>query len=196
MVLNPLNRRWNGLLSCMGPMGIIHPADQRDMASRVTAFVREVVLPAGPDVVPLIVERACAFRLECRTSPIHRWGIFAAEPIPARRSVIEYTGERINPREVRRRSVRPRIYIFWVSPRVAIDGAIGGSGAEFINHGCVPNVVARNRNGRIHIVSLRPIVVGEELLYDYQISGDAPLIPCHCGAPQCRGYLNRMDDRC
>ena len=88
---------------------------------------------------------------------------------------MEYTGERINPREVRRRSVRPRIYIFWVSHRVAIDGAIGGSGAEFINHSCAPNLIARNRHGRIHFVSLRPIAVGEELLLDYQVGGDAPL---------------------
>jgi len=145
--------------------------------------------------VPHIVVQACAFRLEYRPSPIHRWGIFAVEPIPARRRVIEYTGERINPREMRRRSVRPRIYIFWVSPRVAIDGAIGGSGAEFINHSCAPNLIARTRHGRIHFVSLRPIAAGEELLLDYKVGGDTPLIPCNCGSPQCRGFLNRTDDR-
>lgn len=164
------------------------------MSEKLTPFVRDVVLPAGPDVVPRLAEAACSFRLAYHPSPIHRWGIFAMEPIPARRRVIEYTGERIKPDEVRRRGVRPRIYIFWVSPRVAIDGAIGGSGAEFINHSCAPNLIARKRHGRIHLVSLRPIEAGEELLLDYQVSGDAPLTPCRCGTPQCRGYLNRQDD--
>lgn len=164
------------------------------MFVELTAFVREVVLPGGPDTVPRICKQVCPFRLEYRASPIHRWGIFAAEPIPARRRVIEYTGERIDPDEVRRRSVRPRMYIFWVSPRLAIDGAIGGSGAEFINHGCEPNLISRVRQRRVHLVSLRAIAAGEELLLDYRIRGDVPLLPCHCGAPDCRGFLNRPDD--
>jgi SET domain-containing protein len=167
--------------------------DPADLSLETTAFLREVVLPAGADRIPRLDRRVCRFQLEHRASPIHRWGIFASELIPARRRVVEYTGQRINPEEVRRRSVRPRLYIFWVSPRVAIDGAIGGSGAEFINHGCTPNLVARIRDGRVHLVSLRAIAAGEELLFDYRIRGDVPLSPCSCGSPQCRGFLNRPD---
>ena len=176
------------------PFGPAEPAANRNLRNRrveLTAFVREVVLPGGPNAVPHLDEQRCRFRLEYRPSPIHRWGIFAVEPIPARRRVIEYTGERITPAEVRRRSVRPRMYIFWVGPRIAVDGAIGGSGAEFINHSCACNLVARVRKGRIHLVSLRPIAAGEELLLDYRIRGDAPLMPCRCGSPQCRGYMNQ-----
>lgn len=157
----------------------------------LTAFVREVVLPGGPDAVPGLDPGACRFRLRYGPSPIHRWGIFADEPIPKRRRVIEYTGERIGWAEAFRRRLRPNIYLYWVGPSRAIDGAIGGSGAEFINHGCDPNLVARVRKGRVMLVSLRRIAEGEELLVDYQITGDAPLIPCRCGSPSCRGFLNR-----
>ena len=178
------------------PFGLTESAPRRNPRNRaveLTAFVREVILPGGPDTVPRLDEQRCRFHLEYRPSPIHRWGIFAAEPIPARRRVIEYTGERINPNEVRRRSVRPRMYIFWVSSKIALDGAIGGSGAEFINHSCACNLVARVRQARIHLVSLRPIAAGEELLLDYRIRGDAPIMPCRCGSPQCRGYMNQPE---
>jgi len=120
---------------------------------------------------------------------VHGWGIFAGEDIPARRRVIEYSGERISADEVRRRSARPHIYHFWLGKRWAIDGAIGGSGAEFINHSCAPNLVARVRRGHIWLVSILPIAKGEELLFDYCLSGAIP-VKCRCGAPNCRGYLN------
>lgn len=158
-------------------------------AGELTAFVREVVLPAAPDKRPRLKRAAMRFRLVARRSPVHGWGIFAGEEIPARRRLIEYTGERISAEEVVRRSVRPHVYHFWIGPGRALDGAVGGSGAEFINHSCEPNVVARLHGGRIWMVSLRRLAKGEELLFDYQLTG-RELIPCHCGAAGCRGSLN------
>ena len=139
---------------------------------------------------PRIDSSATAFRLEARPSPIHRFGIFAAQVIPANVRVIEYTGERIGYREAERRRERPYLYLFWVAPGRLIDGAVGGSGAEFINHSCEPNVAVDIAEGRVFFVSLREIVVGEELLLDYRVGGDAPPMPCRCAAASCRGFLN------
>lgn len=158
----------------------------------LTRFAREVVIPAGPDRKPRLRRSACRFRLRWAASPVHGWGIFAAEDIPARRRVIEYTGERIGQAEVRRRSARPQVYHFWLGNRWALDGAIGGSGAEFINHSCEPNLVARMRGGRIWLVSVRPIATGEELFLDYHLTGPV-LMKCHCGAPGCRGFMNFLN---
>ncbi|MCL4793997.1 MAG: SET domain-containing protein-lysine N-methyltransferase [Bryobacteraceae bacterium] len=155
-----------------------------------TAFVREVVLPGGHGARPVIDSEAACFRLCAARSRIHRWGIFAAQAIPARRRVIEYTGERIGRREAGRRGIRPNIYLYRTGVRRYIDGAIGGSGAEYINHGCEPNLIARVRKGRVMLVSLRPIATGEELLLDYRLGGGIPLLPCRCGSPLCRGYMN------
>jgi SET domain-containing protein len=160
----------------------------------LTAFVREVVLPGGPGTVPKLDPRFSHFRLRYGRSPIHRWGIFALEPIPARRRVIQYTGQRINVREARRRNIRQHLYLFWLNSRFAIDGAIGGSGAEFINHSCDPNLRARATRGRIFLVSLRRIAAGEELTFDYHLTGDYPEIPCSCGSATCQGYVNRRTD--
>lgn len=156
----------------------------------LTRFVREVMLPGADGAQPVLDPAACYFRLQPGPSRIHRWGIFAAEPIPARRRVIEYTGERITPREAWRRRVRPLMYLFRASARRYIDGAIGGSGAEYVNHSCAPNLLARVRKGRVTYVSASPIASGDELLVDYRLSGELPEIPCRCGADECRGYLN------
>lgn len=158
----------------------------------LTPFVRVVMLPGSDNVRPRLDPQCCQFALYAEHSPIHRWGIFAAERIPARRRVIEYTGQRINAREARRRRVRPHMYLFRTSAQRFIDGAIGGSGAEYINHGCAPNLIARVRKGHVTYVSARAIAIGEELLVDYRLDGDVPRIPCCCGAVTCRGTLNRV----
>ena len=48
---------------------------------------------------PGIDPKATCFKLRLAYSPIHRWGIYAEELIPKGRKVMEYTGEKISPRQ-------------------------------------------------------------------------------------------------
>jgi SET domain-containing protein len=139
-------------------------------------------------------ERA-RYRLIVGPSSISRFGVFAEEPIPARRRVVEYTGERIDRREARRRSNLTRSYLF-AGDGYCLDGAIGGSGAEYVNHSCAPNLEARIVRGRILYFSLTEIRHGEELTIDYSYPSTIDAIPCRCGAGACRGTINqaRRDD--
>jgi len=130
-------------------------------------------------------------------SRIDRYGVFAGEAIPANRRVIEYRGERISNREAERRffkilrSRRPRrFYFFTLNRRWVVDGAVGGTGAELINHGCAPNLVRRRIRARIYYHTLRRIRAGEELLIDYRYSPQTVRLKCRCGSPKCRGTLN------
>ncbi|HTP86155.1 MAG TPA: SET domain-containing protein-lysine N-methyltransferase [Bryobacteraceae bacterium] len=132
---------------------------------------------------------AC-FRLRLAESKIHRWGVYAAEDIPANRKVIEYTGERISRRESKRRSERPLNYVFTLDAYWSVDGSVGGSGAEFINHCCNPNIVARIVRGHILYYSARPIRKDEELTVDYRYDKHVEKFPCSCGSPHCRGTIN------
>ena len=124
---------------------------------------------------------------EIRGSEIHGYGAFARRKIPQGTRLVEYTGERITSEEVDRRSRRKRLYIFSLGKRYALDGAVDGSGAEFINHSCDPNMEAHLVRGRIYLTSLRPIEPGEELTYDYNIEDDMEPGKCNCGAKKCRG---------
>lgn len=144
------------------------------------------VLVKSPSIDP----RYARFRLEIRESKIHRRGVYALEPIPARRKVIEYTGERINRKETKRRGTGPLTYLFTLDNYWTLDGAFGGSGAEIINHSCNPNLVSCIMRGHILYLSKRAIRRGEELTVDYRFDKSVGEVACRCGAANCRGTIN------
>ncbi len=141
---------------------------------------------------PSINPEYAVYRLVIKPSKIHRWGVYAGENIPARRKVIEYTGERISRKETRRRSDEQNrlIYLFTLDNYWTLDGAVGGSGAEYINHSCDPNIVTIVTKGHILYMAKRAIRKGEELTVDYHFSKDIEEVPCSCGASTCRGTIN------
>ena len=150
------------------------------------AIVMATVLIKSPAIDP----RYSRFELSIRDSRIHRRGVYAGEPIPARRKVIEYTGERISRRETKRRGDGDVTYLFTLDDYWTLDGAFGGSGAEIINHSCNPNLRAWNFKGHILYMSKRAIASGEELTVDYRFAKDVETVPCRCGAKTCRGMIN------
>ncbi len=139
---------------------------------------------------PRIDSRFTHFRLAIRESKIHRRGVYADEHIPRGRKVIEYTGEKISRVETKRRGQGSVTYLFTLDNYWTIDGAVGGSGAEIINHSCEPNLYSCIRYGHILYMSKREIRRGEELTIDYLFSADIDRVPCRCGAPTCRGTIN------
>ena len=141
--------------------------------------------------------RFTPFLLLIGRSRIHRYGVYAGQSIPRNRKVVEYTGEHISYRAANRRfrkilrSGHPRrFYFFVLNPRWVIDGAVGGSGAELINHCCDPNLARRRIRGRIYYYSRKRIRKGQELSVDYHYSKDTIRMKCCCGSPKCRGTIN------
>ena len=70
-----------------------------------------------------------------------------------------------------------------------IDGGKGGSGAQFINHSCSPNLEPRVIQNRIFFFSRRNIRSGEELTFSYRYPSQVRHIPCRRGAARCRGFV-------
>lgn len=159
----------------------------------------DLTMPPGKHSQPRrsITPGASRYRLKVRRSPIHRWGVFADEAIPAQRKVIEYTGELVPYNRVlkahNRRwksSMRTAVYLARLNKHWVINGAVGGNGAELINHHCDPNLAYRRAGGRVLVFSRRKIKKGEELTVDYSFHPDAERIPCHCGSANCRSTIN------
>jgi SET domain-containing protein len=142
---------------------------------------------------PKIDETKACFKLKVKSSAIHRWGVFAGEAIPKRRKIIEYTGERLNRKQVRERANSRLVYLFTLDKYWTLDGSVGGSGAEYVNHCCDPNVYASVQKGHILYFAKRDIRKGEELTLDYRFGKDVERIACHCGAENCRGTINLYD---
>jgi SET domain-containing protein len=146
------------------------------------------VTKSGTRSTPTIDPRHSSFRVSARRSRIHRWGVRAGETIPPGRKVMEYTGEKICRREQKRR--QDSKYLFELDPYWTVDGGVGGSGAEFVNHSCDPNLASRILKGHILFFSRRRIRKGEELTVDYNFDRDAERVPCACGSARCRGTIN------
>ena len=146
--------------------------------------------PKTTEAAPVVDPRHACFKLEVRSSKIHRWGLYAGEAIPKRRKIIEYTGEKISRRETKRRADGPLNYLFTLNSYWCIDGSVGGSGAQYINHSCEPNCYAWIHKDHILYMSARDIRKGEELTIDYHFEKDVERVPCSCGAKKCRGTIN------
>ena len=134
--------------------------------------------------------RFSRYRLVSRRSPIHGLGVFTTESIPPRRKVIEYTGEKFPPHQLSRHVRRRTSYLFALNNYWTIDGSVAGSGAEYVNHSCEPNLYSWVVKGRILFMSRRAIHIGEELTVDYNFSRDQVTVKCKCGSAKCRGTIN------
>ncbi|GAA5845448.1 hypothetical protein JCM9279_003035 [Rhodotorula babjevae] len=134
-------------------------------------------------------------------SGIEGYGLFALEHIPAGDMVIEYVGELIRQQVADRREKayeRQGIgssYLFRVDEDLVVDATKKGNLGRLINHCCAPNCTARiitiNGVKKIVIYAKTNIEPGEEVTYDYHFPIEEDnKIPCLCGAPTCRRYLN------
>ena len=131
-------------------------------------------------------------RIERRRSPVHRYGVFAAEAIAKNTRIIDYAGELIrNDEACEAREERYRqegcIWVFRVNRAWSRDAAVGGNIARFINHSCTPNCWFEVVDKTIWIRAARHIRRGEELTYDYYTDGEQ-IIPCRC-RPGCKRKL-------
>lgn len=123
-------------------------------------------------------------------SGIEGRGVFATARIRKNTRIVEYTGEVLDVEEADRRAmIRERVYLFELQDGRYIDGDPKAPG-PCVNHSCAPNCRSEEVSGRVFIVAARTIQPGEELAYDYLIRPGITLA-CACGAPNCRGTLNR-----
>ena len=125
-----------------------------------------------------------------RSSGIHGQGGFAAADIREGACLVEYTGEKITKSESLERCRLHNEYLFYLDETHDLDGNLESNLARFINHSCVPNCEAVLIGGHIWIAAIRDLRAGEELTFDYGYDlEDFREYPCHCGAPNCRGYI-------
>src|ERR1700691_6242381 len=94
-------------------------------------------------------------------SEIHGHGCFAGHAITAGTRVIEYVGEKIDKAESLRRCESGNEYIFALDETYDIDGNVERNRARFINHSCSPNCETVPEDGKIWIIALSDIALGE-----------------------------------
>jgi SET domain-containing protein len=111
-------------------------------------------------------------------------GLFAAEPIPPRRRIIEYIGPLISNAEIERRKTGK--YFFGVNSKWSIDGKARSNIARYINHSCRPNAEAFISGHRVWIWSKKRIEAGQEITINYgKEYFDEHIKPRGCSCPKC-----------
>ncbi|MGH9955786.1 MAG: SET domain-containing protein [Pyrinomonadaceae bacterium] len=133
--------------------------------------------------------------LRIYNSAIEGRGCFAKVAFHSGRKIAEYTGERISNAEANRRAQRRRLRICAIDDRWSLDGSRGGNGTHYINHSCEPNSYMKVLYGHILFMALRDILPGEEITIDYESTLHSNKKRCTCGAPSCRGTINRVNER-
>ena len=147
-------------------------------------------LSAAAGAPPVVRPPYQKYDVRVQRSPIDGHGVFAAEPIPARRKIGEIRGESVSVSEARIRATRSeRIMIVELSPRRAIDFSKSTDPMRFTNHSCAPNARLCIRDGRVEFYALRAIAPGEEVTVDYGETHHEGRLACRCGAPGCVGRL-------
>ncbi|XP_077977365.1 histone-lysine N-methyltransferase SUV39H2-like [Glandiceps talaboti] len=163
--------------------------------------------------------KVCIFR----TANGCGWGVKTLADIRKNSFVMEYVGEVITNEEAERRGreydANGRTYLFDLDYdsnqdcAFVVDAGVCGNVSHFVNHSCDPNMVVYGvwinqvdpRMPRIALFACRDIKAGEELTFDYQMTGasreDADTsgtdgmfaepnsIQCKCGSENCRSFL-------
>lgn len=130
--------------------------------------------------------------LSIRKSDIEGDGCFSVAHFNRGRKIAEYTGERIRNAEANRRAGRRKLRICAINDRWSLDGSRGGNGTHYINHSCEPNAYMKILYGHILFMALRDIQPGEEITIDYESTLHSDRKRCTCGAPSCRGTINKV----
>ncbi|XP_033746371.1 histone-lysine N-methyltransferase SUV39H2-like [Pecten maximus] len=144
----------------------------------------------GPECPNRVVQQGRKFKL-CvfRTSNGRGWGVKTLQKIKKGSFVVEYVGEVITNEEAERRGryydAVGRTYLFDLDYNdgdcpFTVDAGYYGNVSHFINHCCDPNLEVFGvwinaldpRLPRIALFSRRDIARGEELTFDYMMTGD------------------------
>ncbi|XP_072181661.1 histone-lysine N-methyltransferase SUV39H1-like [Diadema setosum] len=149
-----------------------------------------------------------------RTSNGRGWGVRTLVNIKKKSFVMEYVGEVITSEEAEHRGkiydANGRTYLFDLDYNdddcpFTVDAGYYGNISHFVNHSCDPNLVVYGvwvncldpRLPRIALFACRDIKAGEELTFDYQMTGsvneaganELAQVECRCGSENCRGFL-------
>ena len=129
--------------------------------------------------------------LSIKKSSIEGRGCFSVAHFGRRRKIAEYTGEKITNAEANRRAKRRKLRICAINDRWSLDGSRGGNGTHYINHSCEPSAYMKILHDHILFIALRDITPGEEITIDYETTLHSNKKRCTCGAPSCRGTINK-----
>jgi hypothetical protein len=112
-------------------------------------------------------------------------GVFATREFSAEEEILQFTGK------IQDVSVYSDLtHALQVGPREFMSAS--GRLDDYVNHSCCPNTGVRLVDGRVVLIAIRNIPVGEEISFDYATTQDGgfdSIQECECGVSNCRKFI-------
>ncbi len=116
--------------------------------------------------------------LRVNKSTLDGLGVFADERIKKDEIIFEFKGEKVN---ISSRHSLQIDYDVWLGPSGDVD--------DYINHSCDPNAYVEFKDGRLYLIALRDIEIGEEITFNYLTTeydlNDNEVFICNCKSHNC-----------
>ncbi|KAJ7923953.1 hypothetical protein B0H13DRAFT_2315957 [Mycena leptocephala] len=143
-------------------------------ARRIEPFMANIVIRGSKNGEATYPKPAQTLPTDVRDAGDRGTGLFACELIPQQTLIIEYTGNRIGPKEKEELLRQGSVYIFQVGPKEFVDASVPNrlNLARHINHSCSPNAAVEIWDGsagaaRALVISRRNIHPNEEITIHY-----------------------------
>jgi hypothetical protein len=118
-------------------------------------------------------------------------GVFSTVNLPANHTIFEFVGKVILRENIPDFSGNIATNYLQIGPTQYLD--LAGTTPFFLNHGCLSNCYVKILVNRAFLVSLRPIVIGEELTFDYSLTSTEDSstwsMKCACSLFKCRKLI-------
>jgi len=126
-------------------------------------------------------------------------GLFATKPIRKGTRIIRYFGPLLDCNKEEQDAIENK-YLFQLTNRWTIDGAVRENIARYINHSCRPNAESDVKpiKRKVFIVAIKNIEPGEEINYDYgtdYFKAYLKPIGCRCDACEKKRKKKRAEAR-
>ena len=123
----------------------------------------------------------------------HGQGVFARKNFKIGQKIVQIIGQLITCDEDADvdEETRSNTFRFDADWYLSPKGRVG----NYFNHSCRPNAKVVKKNNKLFILSIEPILKGEEIVFDYSTiiaADDIWEMNCECGDENCRGVVKQF----
>lgn len=118
-------------------------------------------------------------------------GLFAREDIDTGETIVEFDGDIYTAVKASLLPNDPPLYVRDHAVQFSDTQYRYGKYGVLINHSCDPNCGIHGKGKDFRIVTMRPVLKGEELTFDYEMTEDSDwhMETCQCGSSICRKQI-------
>jgi SET domain-containing protein len=113
-------------------------------------------------------------------------GVIALRDFKRGATILEFKGKLITSEQLPDLHDKESDFYLQIGPNLYIGPSCEVD--DYVNHSCRPNCKVEISGTRAYLVALHPILVGEEVTFDYSSTmyNDPWTMVCKCGYPECR----------